>query len=41
MTEKAATVRVQKDPPAPNGLLVVGVDTGYGNTKVYTMRSGT
>jgi hypothetical protein len=40
MTDKTATGRVQKDPPAPLGLFVVGVDTGYGNTKVYTLKAG-
>ncbi len=40
MTDKTATGRVQKDPPVLNGLFIAGVDTGYGNTKVYTTKAG-
>lgn len=40
MTEKAATARAQKEPPPPHSLFIAGVDTGYGNTKVYTTKAG-
>ncbi len=42
MTDKTATTRLQKVPLSlnENGLFIVGVDTGYGNTKGYTIKAG-